>query len=93
MINKEKFDLMKETAFIINCARGGIIDENDLYNALKNGKIAGAALDVYEEEPPTRRDLFELDNFLASPHVGASTKEGQDRVGDEVADIIIDFSK
>ncbi len=93
MINKEKLSKMKKSAFLVNCARGGIIEENDLYEALKEGIIAGAALDVYEEEPPTDRKLFELDNFLCSPHVGASTKEGQGRVGDEVADIIIDFSK
>ncbi len=92
LINKEKLSKMKKSAFLINCARGGIVDENDLYEALKEGVIAGAALDVYEEEPPTDRKLFELENFIGSPHIGASTKEGQGRVGDEVAEIIINFS-
>ncbi|MCD6171438.1 MAG: hydroxyacid dehydrogenase [Thermoplasmata archaeon] len=80
MISHPQFELMKRSAYIINCARGGIIDEDALYEALKNGMIAGAALDVYENEPYTGR-LTELDNIVFTPHLGASTKEGQIRAG------------
>ena len=80
MISYPQFELMKKNAYIINCARGGIIDEEALYNALKNGRIAGAALDVYENEPYTGK-LTELDNIVFTPHLGASTKEGQIRAG------------
>jgi len=76
-ISKNEFDLMKENAFIINCARGGIIKEDDLYDALKSGKIGGAGLDVFENEPPEGSPLLELDNLVATPHIGASTKEAQ----------------
>ena len=68
---------MKENAFIVNCARGGIIKEDDLYEALKSGKIGGAGLDVFENEPPEGSPLLELDNLVATPHIGASTKEAQ----------------
>ncbi|MHA2275727.1 MAG: hydroxyacid dehydrogenase [Candidatus Kariarchaeaceae archaeon] len=81
LISKRELELMKPTAYLINCARGGIVDEEALYNALKEGKIAGAALDVYSEEPVRDNKLFELDNIYASPHIGASTKEAQERVG------------
>ncbi|MHA1946253.1 MAG: hydroxyacid dehydrogenase [Candidatus Hodarchaeales archaeon] len=81
LIGKREFELMKPTAYLINCARGGIVDEEALYNALKEGKIAGAALDVYADEPVKDNKLFELDNIYASPHIGASTKEAQERVG------------
>lgn len=76
-ISRKEFDLMKESAFIINCARGGIIKEDDLYEALKSGKIGGAGLDVFENEPPEGSPLLELDNLVATPHIGASTKEAQ----------------
>jgi len=77
LINAQAFEKMKDSAFIINAARGGVIDEQALYQALKEGKIAGAALDVFEEEPPKGNPLLELDNFIATPHLGASTKEAQ----------------
>ncbi len=76
-ISKDEFEMMKETAFIINCARGGVIKEDDLYDALTQGKIAGAGLDVFENEPPEGSPLLELDNLVATPHIGASTKEAQ----------------
>ena len=76
-ISKKEFDIMKKNAFIINCARGGIINEDDLYDALKSGKIGGAGLDVFETEPPEGNPLLELDNLVATPHIGASTKEAQ----------------
>ncbi|MEN4018703.1 MAG: phosphoglycerate dehydrogenase [Methanobacterium sp.] len=76
-IAKEEFKIMKENAIIVNCARGGIINEDDLYLALKEGKIAGAGLDVFENEPPEGSPLLKLDNLVATPHIGASTKEAQ----------------
>ena len=93
MIGAAQFAKMKTGVRIVNCARGGIIDENALYEALTGGKVAGAALDVYAEEPPTEWKLLKLDNVIGSPHIGAATKEAQTRVGAEVAQIVIDFSK
>lgn len=93
MISTEQFGKMKNGVRIINCARGGIVDENALYEALTSGKVAGAALDVFAEEPPTDWKLLKLDNVIASPHIGAATKEAQARVGAEVAAKLIEFSK
>jgi D-3-phosphoglycerate dehydrogenase len=93
MISTAQFAKMKNGVRIINCARGGIIDENALYDALVNGKVAGAALDVFNEEPPTDWKLAKLENVIASPHIGAATKEAQARVGAEVAEKIIAFAK
>jgi D-3-phosphoglycerate dehydrogenase len=82
IINENMFAKMKPSAYLINCARGGVVDEKALYNALKNGKIAGAAMDVFEQEPPSKDNpLFTLDNVVVSPHIGANTKEGQLRAG------------
>jgi D-3-phosphoglycerate dehydrogenase len=92
MIGSAQIAKMKNGVRIINCARGGIIDEAALYEALTNGKVAGAALDVYAEEPPTDWKLVKLPNVLGSPHIGAATKEAQGRVGAEVADKLIDFA-
>jgi len=77
MINAEKLKMMKNTARIINTARGGVIDEEALYNSLKDGSLAGAALDVFEVEPATGNMLTTLPNFVATPHMGAQTKEAQ----------------
>ena len=74
-------------------ARGGIVDENALYDALTSGKVAGAALDVFAEEPPTDWKLIKLPNVIGSPHIGAATKEAQGRVGAEVAEKLIAFAK
>ncbi len=93
MIGAEQFAKMKNGVRIINCARGGIVNEEALYEALISGKVAGAALDVYTEEPPTDWKLVKLDNVIASPHIGAATKEAQGRVGAEVAAKLIDFAK
>jgi D-3-phosphoglycerate dehydrogenase len=82
IINENMLAKMKPSAYLINCARGGVVDEKALYNALKDGKIAGAAMDVFEQEPPSKDNpLFSLDNVVVSPHIGASTKEGQLRAG------------
>ena len=94
LISNKEFEIMKDTAFITNCARGGIIDEEALYDALKNDKIGGAALDVYEDEPPAEDSkLFELDNIVLTPHIAASTKEAQRDAAIIVADEIIDLFK
>jgi D-3-phosphoglycerate dehydrogenase len=93
MIGAEQFARMKTGVRIINCARGGIINEEALYVALTSGKVAAAALDVFSEEPPTDWKLLKLDNVIASPHIGAATREGQGRVGAEVAQIVIEFAK
>jgi D-3-phosphoglycerate dehydrogenase / 2-oxoglutarate reductase len=93
MIGKAQLDKMKTGVRIINCARGGIVDEAALYEALTNGKVAGAAVDVFAEEPPTDWKLLKLDNVIGSPHIGAATKEAQGRVGAEVAEKLIDFAK
>ena len=74
MINAEKLKMMKNTARIINTSRGGVIDEEALYNSLKDGSLAGAALDVFEVEPATENKLITLPNFIATPHIGAQTK-------------------
>jgi D-3-phosphoglycerate dehydrogenase len=99
LINAETIAKMKKGVYLINCARGGIVDEEALYDALVSGQVAGAALDVYVDEKvnPGNPKLFELKDkngfnlVIGSPHVGASTVEGQDRVGGEVAEILIDF--
>ena len=93
MIGKDQFAKMKNGVRIVNCARGGIIDEAALYEALTNGKVAGAALDVFAEEPPTNWKLLKLDNVIGSPHIGAATKEAQGRVGAEVAEKLIAFAR
>ena len=86
MINAARFAKLKKNVRIVNCARGGLIDEAALYDALKNGQIAGAALDVYETEPPTADfPLRDLPNIVFTPHLGASTAEAQEGVGIEVA--------
>jgi len=77
LIGKEQLEMMKENAFLVNCARGGIIKECDLYEALSTGKIRGAGLDVFENEPPENSPLLELDNVVLTPHIAASTSEAQ----------------
>jgi D-3-phosphoglycerate dehydrogenase / 2-oxoglutarate reductase len=90
MINKGAIAKMKKGVRLINCARGGLIVEADLIEALKSGKVAGAALDVYEAEPPKDSPLLALDNVVLTPHLGASTAEAQESVGTEVAEQIAD---
>jgi len=89
MINAEKLKMMKNTARIINTARGGVIDEEALYNSLKDGSLAGAALDVFEIEPAVGNDLTTLPNFIATPHMGAQTKEAQLLAANIIAEKII----
>lgn len=91
IINADRMKMMKPTARIINCARGGIIDEGDLADAIEAGEIAGAAIDVFTTEPPTDRRLVDLAQVLTTPHLGASTEEAQELVAVEAADIISDY--
>jgi D-3-phosphoglycerate dehydrogenase len=88
LINAEAMKRAKNTLRIINVARGGIVDETDLADAVKNGVIAGAALDVFSKEPMTDSPLFGIDGIVVTPHLGASTTEAQDRAGDHIADQI-----
>lgn len=85
IINRERIHAMKKTARLINCARGGLVDEVALFEALESGQIAGAALDVFNSEPPKRSPLLELTNIVLTPHLGASTREAQSAAGSEIA--------
>jgi D-3-phosphoglycerate dehydrogenase / 2-oxoglutarate reductase len=89
MFNESTFSKMKPSAFFINSSRGEIVDEDSLYNALVTKKIAGAALDVFDKEPPTNRKLIELSNIICTPHIGAQTKESQDLASNVIAEKII----
>lgn len=93
LINKDKFAIMKQGVRIINCARGGIINEDDLYDAIVEGKVAGAALDVFIKEPATDHKLLTLPQVIATPHLGASTVEAQESVAIDVSNDIIKFFK
>lgn len=93
MIGAAEFEKMKNTAFLINTSRGGVVDEKALLEALDTGKIAGAGLDVYETEPPTDWKLVKHPKLIATPHVASSTREAQGRVGDLTASKIIDALK
>ena len=90
-IDKEAFEQMKPGVMIINCARGGIVNEKDLVDALRSGKVGGAALDVFETEPPGSSPLFEFENVICTPHLGASTAEAQTNVTVAVAEQIISY--
>jgi D-3-phosphoglycerate dehydrogenase / 2-oxoglutarate reductase len=89
IIDKPMLSEMKSSALLINCARGGTVDENALYDALKDGTIAGAALDVFEKEPPGETKLTTLENIVLTPHIGANTKEGQIRAGTVCAEQVM----
>lgn len=89
MFNESTFSNMKSTAFFINSSRGETVDENALYNALTTKKIAGAALDVFEEEPATNKKLLQLSNIICTPHIGAQTKESQELASNVIAEKII----
>ena len=93
MIGEREIGLMKKGARIINCARGGIIVEDDLYKALRQGKIAGAALDVFEKGKPFDSPLLELDSVVMTPHLGASTSEAQKRVAMVIASQVVEALK
>jgi D-3-phosphoglycerate dehydrogenase len=89
LLDEQKMSTMKKTAKIINTSRGGVVDEDALYNALKNGTLGGAALDVFEKEPAIGTKLAELDNVILTPHIGAQTKEAQSLAANVIAEKIV----
>ncbi|MEJ2314822.1 MAG: phosphoglycerate dehydrogenase [Nitrospirota bacterium] len=91
IVNRESIKLMKDGVRIINCSRGGIVNEADLYEALESGKVAGAALDVFEKEPPEDFTLARHPNVICTPHLGAATGEAQENVAVAVAEQIVDY--
>ncbi|WP_459848872.1 D-2-hydroxyacid dehydrogenase [Fusibacter bizertensis] len=90
-LKKEQFDMMKDGVYIINTARGGVVCENDLLDALNSGKVAGAGIDVFEEEPTKNMALINHPKVSCTPHIGASTGEAQERIGDETIAVIKGF--
>ncbi|PCH51023.1 MAG: 3-phosphoglycerate dehydrogenase [Flavobacteriaceae bacterium] len=93
VISTKEFEIMKNSAFIVNAARGGVIDEVALVDAIEKGDIAGAALDVYEKEPAPEIQLLMNTSLSLTPHIGAATSEAQDRIGTELAQQIIEILK
>lgn len=90
MISTKEFNLMKNGVRLIDCSRGGVVDQEALYQALVSGKVAGAALDVFEEEPPKNNKLFTLNNVIATPHMGAQTHEAQLKASIQIAHRVIE---
>jgi D-3-phosphoglycerate dehydrogenase len=90
MLSTKEFNLMKKGVRIVDCSRGGVVDQEALYQALVSGKVAGAALDVFEEEPPKNGKLLTLDNVIATPHMGAQTHEAQLKASIQVANAVIE---
>ena len=93
LISDREISIMKDGAVIINCARGKVVDEEALLKALNSGKLAGAGIDVFEQEPSKNMALINHELVSVTPHIGASTKEAQERIGKEVAAIVINFNK
>jgi D-3-phosphoglycerate dehydrogenase / 2-oxoglutarate reductase len=89
MITAKEIILMKDNVIFVNCARGGIVNEADLYEALKSGKVFAAGVDVFVEEPPEKNKLLELENAFATPHIGANTMEGQEAVAVIIAEQVL----
>ncbi|MCX7994509.1 MAG: NAD(P)-binding domain-containing protein [candidate division WOR-3 bacterium] len=93
LLNREAFNKMKDGVIIVNCARGGVIDEDALYDALVSGKVKVACLDVFEVEPAKEHKLFSLEQVILTPHIGAQTEEGQVRAGIQIAELVRDALK
>lgn len=93
VIGKNEFEMMKDGVRIINTSRGGVVNENYLIEYLDNGKVSGAALDVFENEPTPMKELLTHPNVLCTPHIGASTNEAQGRIGDEIVNEIIKWNE
>lgn len=91
LIGKEEFSIIKEGAYIVNCARGKVVDEDALLEALDSGRVSGAGIDVFEVEPNTNEGLVKHPRVSCTPHIGASTKEAQERIGEEVVSVINEF--
>ncbi|MGD0203395.1 MAG: hydroxyacid dehydrogenase [Candidatus Bathyarchaeia archaeon] len=90
MISTKEFNMMKDGVMLIDCSRGGVVDQDALYEALVSGKVKGAALDVFEEEPPKNSKLLTLNNVIATPHVGAQTYEAQLKASVQIAKAVIE---
>ena len=90
ILSRREFEMMKEGVYLVNTARGGHIPEADLLEALDSGKLAWAALDVFSEEPPKNKEIFSHPKISLTPHIGASTKEAQKRIGDEIVGHIVE---
>jgi D-3-phosphoglycerate dehydrogenase len=90
MLSTREFNMMKDGVVIIDCSRGGVVDQEALYQALVSGKVKAAAVDVFEEEPPGKHKLLTLENVYATPHIGAQTREAQLRAGVQVAERVIE---
>jgi D-3-phosphoglycerate dehydrogenase len=93
LFNADTFAKMKKGSYLINCARGGVVDESAVLPALQSGQLAGAALDVFGKEPPESVEPFKHDNLILTPHLGASSKEAQEKVAIELAEVFIGFLK
>lgn len=93
LIGTKEFEIMKQGSYIINCARGGVVCEKALLEALNSGKLAGAGVDVFEEEPTKNQELINHPKVSVTPHIGASTAEAQTRIGEEIVSIITEFFK
>ena len=91
LIGKKEFELMKDGVFLVDCARGKVVEEDALLEALNSGKVAGAGLDVFEEEPTHNTELVNHAKVSVTPHIGAATKEAQTRIGEEVVSTIKEF--
>nr|UWI51057.1 D-2-hydroxyacid dehydrogenase [Clostridioides difficile] len=91
VITEKEINKMKNGAYLINCARGGLVDEKDLLKALDEGKLSAAAIDVYEQEPTLNLDLVNHPRVSPTPHIGASTVEAQERIGEEIVNVIQDY--
>ncbi len=90
MISTKEFSMMKDSVMLIDCSRGGVVDQEALYQALVSGKVKGAAVDVFEEEPPKNSKLLTLNNVIATPHIGAQTYEAQQKASVQIAKAVID---
>ena len=90
MISTKEFSMMKDSVMLIDCSRGGVVDQEALYQALVSGKVKGAAVDVFEEEPPKNSKLLTLNNVIATPHIGAQTYEAQQKASIQIAKAVID---
>lgn len=93
VIDKEHIQMMKDGAYLINCARGGVVDEDALLDALNSGKLAGAGIDVFAEEPTKNVELVNHPKVSVTPHIGAATEEAQRRIGEEIVSIIEEYFK
>ncbi len=90
-LTAKEFSMMKDGAYLVNCSRGGVVDEKAMVEALDSGKLAAAAVDVFEQEPTKNEAVYKHDNISLTPHIGASTGEAQKRIGDETVSVITEF--